>query len=83
MPGKKKTAVYKKVGFGMPYQGNHSAFPFKSSPTKFGFGGLKDLVQRISDKRARKMKAKKMEQKFIDRRREKQEHPLGDSWQDY
>ena len=28
--GEEKAAVYKKVGFGMPYQGNHSAFPFKS-----------------------------------------------------
>ena len=32
--GEKKTIAYKKVGFGMPYQGNHSAFPFKESPTK-------------------------------------------------
>ena len=28
--GEKTNPVYKKVGFGMPYQGNPSAFPFKS-----------------------------------------------------
>ena len=28
--GEKKTVAYKKVGFGMPYQENPSAFPFKS-----------------------------------------------------
>jgi hypothetical protein len=36
IPGEKKTPIYKKVGFGMRYQGNNSAFPFKSSPLKDG-----------------------------------------------
>ena len=31
---KGKSSIKKKVGFGMPYQGNHSAFPFKQSPIK-------------------------------------------------
>tara|TARA_R110002110_G_scaffold340333_1_gene550502 strand:- start:253 stop:513 length:261 start_codon:yes stop_codon:yes gene_type:complete len=48
---KGKSSIKKKVGFGMPYQGNHSAFPFKQSPIKqFEFDAAASVAQQNATK---------------------------------